>query len=76
MKDTLVNALNGLEGSEIESEELTVLEMEEVIRVRKRTVEAGVTVCLLETKVYLVGQWMVNLFKMVMRIGAILSIMT
>lgn len=53
-KDTLVNTLDGFESSEIKPEELTIFEMEEVIRVGKWAVETGITVSLLGTGVDLV----------------------
>lgn len=75
-KDTFVNALDGFESSEIKPEELTVFEMEEVIRVRKWAVETGITVCLLGTGVDLVWQGMINMLEMIMKIGAFLQINT
>lgn len=71
-RNTFVETFDGFECSNIETEEFTVLEMEHIIGMDEGAIESSFTVSLLWTGVNLVGQRMINVLILVVKMCAFL----
>ena len=72
-RNTFVKAFDGFECSDIKTEEFSVLKMKHIIGMNKGAIESCFTVSLLWTRVDFIGQWVIDVLILVVKMCAVLQ---